>query len=89
MKKQTANINMDEMELVVIYEFQDHRDMVSDDPPYFETWTEFEVISASFVLFGKSYDIIPLMTQKEIDKLAEHVSRNHPSLLSSLEKVMA
>jgi hypothetical protein len=87
--KHNATINMDEMELLVKYEYENHSDMLSDDPPYVETWTTFEITSASFILFGDEYDILPLMTQKKIDKLAEHVSRNHDSFINSLQKVMA
>jgi hypothetical protein len=84
MKKQHTSMTIDEMELQIGYDYEEHTDMLSDDPPYTESWIEFEITSVEIILFGRGYDILPQMSRKEVDRLARHVSQSHPSMIASL-----
>lgn len=89
MKYEQATATFDEMELVVGYKYKDHFEQVCDDPPYSEHWLEIELESAECVVFGRGYDILPMMPQKDKDRLHTLVREKHDSLLNSFDKVMS
>jgi len=89
MKKDTCTATFDEIEMVVGYTAKEHWQQLNDDPPYTERWMEIELESAEVIVFGRGFDLLPIMSRKEKERLHSLVREKHESLLDSLAKVIA
>lgn len=87
MKHEQATATFDELELLVGYKWKDHFEQLEEN--YSEHWLEIEIESAECVVFGRGYDILPMMPKKDVDRLHSLVREKHGSLLNSLDKVMS